>query len=348
MGANVTYLIGAGASYGERGPKGVSFVKRGIPIVNEMEWGIEYVITNLIARPQTKSIKVLVDNMRELQQHCVEYPTIDTYAKMLYTTKRNIEYERLKKQLSIYFLLVQHPSRRDIRYDGFIASLMDETNGKLPNINVLSWNYDAQFEMAIADYVPHRYNLLSITTFLNERNKSFAMNPFFNDDRFTLIKLNGTAFFEQTKAGGILQEGNYRGDYWDDIPEDSKLEIFADFLTTHPDDIKGSYECRLSYAWEHYLDTEDAFYEDIQNKLIQTHTLVVIGYSFPYVNRLVDKRLFKFMPQLQTIYIQDGNFLEIEERLKAITNLVYEKPFTHENIHGTDKCSQFLIPNEFA
>lgn len=345
--SRVTYLLGAGASYGERGPHGMNFVKRGIPVVNEMVAGIDYVISNLGSRPQSKAIDTIIIHMRELKQHCAEYPTIDTYAKMLFTTNRKNEYERLKRQLSVYFLLVQHPSRRDIRYDGFIASLIDETTGKLPNINVLSWNYDAQFEMAIADYVPFRNNLTSITAFLNERHKSFNMNPFFPDDRFALIKLNGTAFFEQTRVGRTLQVGNYRGDYWDGIPEDSKFEIFEDFLA-HADYVNGPYECGLSYAWEHYPGLEDAFYEDIRPKLAQTQTLVVIGYSFPYVNRSLDRKLFQFMPLLREIYIQDKNFLDVEERVKAIANSVCVSPITHENVHGTDNCNQFLIPNELA
>ena len=343
----VTYLIGAGASYGERGPKGVNYVKRGIPIVNEMVDGIDYVISNLSAKPQSKDIETIISHMNELKQHCAEYPTIDTYAKMLFTTKRTKEYERLKRQLSVYFLLVQEPNRRDIRYDGFIASLIDENTGKLPNINVLSWNYDAQFEFAIADYVPKHDKLASITAFLNERNKVFKMNPFISDDRFALVKLNGTAFFEQTKSGTTLQFGNYRGDYWDGIPDNSKYEIFEDFLA-HAEYENGPYECGLSYAWEHYATLEEEFFDDLKQKLANTETLVVIGYSFPYVNRQVDRMLFEYMPQLQTIYIQDRNFLEVEERLQAVTYSVYKRPFPHDHIHSTDNCSQFLIPNELA
>ena len=343
----VTYLIGAGASYGERGPKGVNYVKRGIPIVNEMVDGIDYVISNLSAKPQSKDIETIISHMNELKQHCAEYPTIDTYAKMLFTTKRTKEYERLKRQLSVYFLLVQEPTRRDIRYDGFIASLIDEKTGRLPNINVLSWNYDAQFEFAIADYVPKHDKLASITAFLNERNKVFKMNPFISDDRFALVKLNGTAFFEQTKSGTTLQFGNYRGDYWDGIPDNSKYEIFEDFLA-HAEYENGPYECGLSYAWEHYATLEEEFFDDLKQKLANTETLVVIGYSFPYVNRQVDRMLFEYMPQLQTIYIQDRNFLEVEERLQAVTYSVYKRPFPHDHIHSTDNCSQFLIPNELA
>ncbi len=345
--SKVTYILGAGASYGERGPEGVNFIKRGVPVVNEMVSGVKSVINNLKSWPRSEKIETIKSHMEEIQRKCEEYPTIDTYAKMLFTTKRFVEYEKLKRQLSVYFLLAQHPERRDIRYDGFIASLIDEKTGKLPNINVLSWNYDAQFEMAIADYVPMRNGLTSITAFLNERNKVFNTNPFFDDERFTLIKLNGTAFFEQTKVGTTLQVGNFRGDYWDNIPEDDKLSLYEDFLA-HAEYENGPYMCGLSYAWEHFATLEAAFNRDLQQKLVHTQTLVVIGYSFPYVNRQVDRMLFEYMPQLQTIYIQDRNFLEVEERLQAVTNSVYKHPFPDDQIHCTDNCSQFLIPNELA
>lgn len=345
--SKVTYILGAGASYGERGNKGVNFIKRGVPVVNEMVQGIGAVIADLLSRPRSEKIDAIVSNMLEMQRKCEEYPTIDTYAKMLFTTKRRVEYEKLKRQLSVYFLLAQHPSRRDIRYDGFIASLIDEKTGKLPDINVLSWNYDAQFEFAIADYVPQHNKLASITSFLNERNKVFKMNDFSNDDRFALIKLNGTAFFEQMKIGTTLQLGNYRGDYWDGIPESGKFEIYEDFLA-HADYENGPYTCGLSYAWEHYATLEEEFYEDLKQKLANTEIMVVIGYSFPYVNRQMDRRLFKYMPRLQEIYIQDKNYLDVEERVKAVVNDIYHIPFTYENIHGTDNCSQFLIPNELA
>lgn len=347
MGARVAYLIGAGASYGERGPKGVNYVKRGIPVVNEMVEGIDYVIANLFTNPFSNDKKTIISHMRELKQHCAEYPTIDTYAKMLYTTKRFKEYEKLKRQLSVYFLLMQEPNRRDIRYDGFIASLIDEKTGKLPNINVLSWNYDAQFEFAIADYVPKHDKLASITAFLNERNKVFKMNPFISDDRFALVKLNGTAFFEQTKSGTTLQFGNYRGDYWDTLPDNSKFEIFEDFLA-HAEYENGPYECGLSYAWEHYPTLEEDFYDDLRKQLADTEALVVIGYSFPYVNRKVDKMLFEYMPKLRKVYIQDTHFFDVEERVMTIRDAVYTNPFPDENIHGTDNCSQFLIPNELV
>ena len=90
--SKVTYLFGAGASYGERGQKGLNYVKRGIPIVNEMVDGIDYVIRDLSARPTLKNIEAIISHMNELKQHCAEYPTIDTYAKMLFTTKRFKEY----------------------------------------------------------------------------------------------------------------------------------------------------------------------------------------------------------------------------------------------------------------
>ena len=173
------------------------------------------------------------------------------------------------------------------------------------------------------------------------------MNPFFNDDRFSLVKLNGTAFFEQTKSGTTLQFGNYRGDYWADMPDNSKFEIFEDFLA-HAEYENGPYQCGLFYAWEHFATMEADFIKDLRKKMADTQILVIIGYSFPYVNRKVDKMLFEYMPNLSEVYIQDIHFLDIEERIKTIKDSVGDKPFAAINIHSTDNCSQFIIPNELA
>ena len=68
--SKVTYILGAGASYGERGNKGVNFIKRGVPVVNEMVQGIGAVIADLLSRPRSEKIDAIVSNMLEMQRKC--------------------------------------------------------------------------------------------------------------------------------------------------------------------------------------------------------------------------------------------------------------------------------------
>ena len=75
--------------------------------------------------------------------------------------------------------------------------------------------------------------------------------------------------------------------------------------------------------------------------------LVIIGYSFPYVNRAIDRDIFASMQRLKTIYIQDkeGVSKEIKERVENIFEYIQrDKP----SIVIKEDISQFYIPNELG
>ena len=149
--SKVTYLLGAGASYGSRGvlphftfphtnydesklPRGIL---RGLPILNEFSEAIVQLQKNLRSVIEDENSRAtiypILENIRKISK---EYPTIDTYSKMLYTTKQIEKYEEFKKQISIFFLLWQKRYMHDIRYDSFIASLIDaETGMSYPEIS---------------------------------------------------------------------------------------------------------------------------------------------------------------------------------------------------------------------
>ena len=101
----------------------------------------------------------------------------------------------------------------------------------------------------------------------------------------------------------------------------------------------------LSFAWE--KQNEDGSIADnaILNKAIevasQTQILVVIGYSFPIFNNLIDKKLFEKMSLLRKIYIQSPNANEIK-------NIVLDFPnVTQAKINDVGYFSQFYIPPEW-
>ena len=104
--ANVTYLIGAGASAGKRDKGNVI---EGLPCVNEIPLRINNIITLLRNTPIPRNItwqnsqlglnskedwdkarEVLLNQFQELYQYCTENATIDTYAKKL-VLKREID-----------------------------------------------------------------------------------------------------------------------------------------------------------------------------------------------------------------------------------------------------------------
>ena len=131
--SKVTYLLGAGASYGSRlegdgaGYELSSTILRGLPILSDFPEVVyqmqrEVFYNSNIEEEKKKQIREILDNISNVSN---EYPTIDTYSKMLYTIKQFEEYEKFKEQIALFFLLWQRLHKHDIRYDSFIASLID-------------------------------------------------------------------------------------------------------------------------------------------------------------------------------------------------------------------------------
>lgn len=323
--AKITYLLGAGASFGERTEDGN--IVRGVPIVSEFRKAISRLNTLLGGNNRDASDlrkMRLYDELKWLGDNCDSYPTIDTYAKMLFVTKRSEVYERIKRTLTLFLLLHQINTQRDLRYDGFIASLIDQ-KGRFPNIDILTWNYDAQFEMAYADYSKKGKYLPYIWDELNVINKTIGTGKIY-ETGFSITKLNGMALFVDRDDNKLIDLIN--GGYEKDI----RLEIDNIIL------YRRLYENTLSYAWERNND----FVAKVAERVKNTSSLVVIGYSFPYVNREIDRTIIQNMHLLERIYIQDPYANEIKESVEAILSDKVRKV----NIITKTNTKQFFIPNE--
>jgi len=75
--------------------------------------------------------------------------------------------------------------------------------------------------------------------------------------------------------------------------------------------------------------------------LKQTKTLVVIGYSFPYFNRKIDRYIIECMPFLEKIYFQAPDASNLKERFSAINNT-----FDSNDLLLRIDLDQFAFPNE--
>ncbi len=346
----IVYLLGAGASYGERekddkGQDILGFVKRGIPVVSEFskclitmnglvknkeyEKGFKYTATD-------EQLDILSKRLLELKNICNTYPTVDTYAKMLYVKNEKIEYKKLKESISIFLLLSQAFESRDLRYDGFIASLINRDKGLPSDIHILSWNYDAQFEFAYSGYRKDYITLPFIWHDLNVLHKNMEISNR-TTRGFSLTKLNGTAFFikkQDTTEDGIQ-------DIYFQNKDESPTSIISKLLTAN------NIIPTLSFAWEKEEEEEneenDTFIEQVKTKTNDAEVLVVIGYSFPYVNREIDKKILDGMHNLKKIYVQDPNADEIKESLLA---RLYPKKETDYEWKLSKNTRQFIIPNE--
>ena len=358
--SRVTYILGAGASYGERKKDkdgNVIGFTRGLPIVNELETALQFLRdgepTTSVRFPveEAKKRGVSLEDYKNvchklslLKQACASYPTIDTLAKQLFVTGRSfdvsptdrISYDDLKRYLTTALLMLQNEKKRDLRYDGFIASLIDQQK-HFPEMTILSWNYDVQFEMAYSGYFTTERYIPSLWKELNVFNKKYP-TEFNVDAPFAMVKLNGTALFTDASKNEWEVNGKKVNNITDCFyggHNHTPYQYGYEYLN------RGNYENILSYAWEE--ESLHIMRDIIRNRVVDTRELVVIGYSFPYVNNELDTFILVNMPKLNKIVIQDEHFEDIKERVEGILAQ------TRRNVKIVPKKSlqQFYIPNRF-
>ena len=327
----VVYLFGAGASYGVRDKltpridysleyrnyKGVHQkiegsapnIVEGLPIVAELPERMDY-IRYLIKKEikdlaiDTKPVAPMFERLEEslawLQEASQGHATVDTFAKKLWITHRDEEYNKLKNTLSAYFMLEQIFNKTDKRYDAFLASLLgEEANDLLENQ-------------------------------LHFYHKTTGNVNYHDDKQFNIIKLNGSAFMYDLSTRDAIDPFFNQGG----MREIARVASICQNT--------GNNGCALSFAWEQSLPW---FTDRIQNNIADAETLVVIGYSFPYFNRTVDKFLFQSMPNLKTIYIQDIVTAPIEQ---SVANLLTpsQTKINKTKIESRNQTQQFFLPPE--
>lgn len=352
--SKVTYLWGAGASYGLRRPQdhyqSEDYILRGVPIISEFSEAINDLIkkvTDRINKPKgydRSDYMQLSNYLKALRDICIDYPTVDTYARLLAVTglQRDyapiIKYEDLKLALSLFLTMVQLEKKRDPRYDGFISSIISD-QGELPPMTILSWNYDLQFEQAFAGYsmvygkgkyIPRQWR------YLNTLNKSFR-TPYDVTTPFSIVKLNGTATFSTGKEQDLdgYQTEELADCFFGRGNKDDCVEYAVEVLKSH-------YSNHLSYVWEQ--DNRDTLISYSKQRVKDTEEFIVVGYSFPYVNRIIDEEILNSMPSLKKIWIQDPNFEEIEDRVKS---MLPGHLLASVKIEHVKNASQFKLPISF-
>lgn len=326
--AIVAYLLGAGAS------------ANCIPVVNKMAEQMKLLIDDLAfyypkginessaEHHKRKDFNKIVKILENIKVACDEHYSIDTYAKKLYLTNRS-DFFRIKLDLCLYFTLTQIVKLPDKRYDNFFSSIMTDRR-RLPNkIKIISWNYDYQLEKSFFEF----NNTLDLETCqLTLGVHSPSSHRDYDDfkGRFNVIKLNGSA---------KITSNNHKGFLVNLINKTKKEQIYQTVQRyleiTETDD---SYECELKFAWE--SENYGSLFRKSHEDLSSIEVLVVIGYSFPFFNRQVDKDLFYKMESLNTVYIQDLAPEDIHETMKEFfyfmnVNVVYKK-----------NINQFVFPRE--
>lgn len=347
--------MGAGASYGRKETRQYNqdeniddkrlIIREGLPIVKEigpalLQFRHSIDTTQIIEdkeytffrryRDKGRSIINEKDNLvKDIENLYIankEYATIDTYARKLYLNKNTTEFDKLKNILCLFFVWSQVNSKPDQRYDTFLANILDEQLNLPKEICVISWNYDSQFEIAYRNY--------SIKRQLPVFDKNFKLEFPNKEIIYKLFKVNGSATFEDYNSVNLLMNNKDN----DDI--NVKLIMMYSNLFCDTTELGFQFNSHLSFAWE-VSNNQKLLFDCLKSETIDTEAVVVIGYSFPFFNREVDRIIFSNMPKLKTIYIQDLNPEAVEYSLRAVLS-----EECNIKIECIKDCTQFYMPRE--
>lgn len=220
----------------------------------------------------------------------------------------------------------------DPRYDVLLATLLNDSLDLDNRINILSWNYDYQIELAYQEFCPGK----SLNIFPN------AISIIQENFTPRVVKLNGTAglFYKQDTNvfSPIIKDNEIKiNENTDKLPDfDAMITFYSNFLENKSIEI-----CPfLNFAWEANSISQKSI-KYAQQIMRQTEVLVVIGYSFPNFNRIIDSKILLNAKKLKRTYIQspESNVHDIAQRFKWLMKE------TNNVVPYTD-IEQFFIPYE--
>lgn len=348
----ITYLLGAGASYysnpiwKEQGKTMLYVAKKVIDFIERDHF--HFKDSNYIS---IRNNIILIDFFKNLEKFgklAMEYGSIDIYAKRLSIIEKHQELNDLKYCLSVFFDIWENfistqtvlkydsgnKSNNDIyfekidkRYFALLSVLLEKGN-KAPklneNVSFLTWNYDLQLESSFESFLPHKSPTMEHTNgYLNFMNLDDC------DKRKEIIHLNGF-------------RGNFRhlNKFYETVEKqylNSLEEYLYKFLQNFDQFNETDYSNSIKYSWEINSNIKEKALKVMRD----TNILVIIGYSFPAFNRMIDSELIKEFEKnggYKKVYYQDpfGN--------SELIKLLFSETTTVESINNS---SQFHIPHEF-
>jgi len=266
--------------------------------------------------------KNLLDAINWLADESLHHFSVDTFAKKLFFRGAHKDLQKLKAALSAYLVIEQSMKHVDQRYDAFFASVLKSDSVQrisLPeHLCILTWNYDTQLEKAYYG-------------FCEDISKVFT-DVTFNDH---IYRINGHC--------GTSQPGHL-GDPFRAALHTINKPAWEEGIKLYNESL--SSESEISFAWEDRTNTL------LKNKGLTRLTgisdIVIIGYSFPYFNREIDRLIFEQIdPDLRRVYLQypDDVHTSIKERLKNLLPTYDQLEII--TISSNKKTDLFFIPDNF-
>lgn len=338
---NITYFLGAGASYQacpiwhEQAEK---MVEMGSLIASK-----HYQYENVNGLNDVVSVDEFFWYLNFFGKKGQEYGTVDTYASYLFK-QQSSELGVLKAAISLFFTLWENTSDEikyrnnngvkerfkelDPRYISLLATLLTSEDRHVwlkSNIKFVTWNYDLQVERAILKFEDPNTKLYQIDDRIRfdsgKENSPLSICHLNGYNGFMDITEDG--FFHLIDAKKSIKESadKVHGIYFENFKRKSNFMNF------------------INFAWENH---PRANFARAQAKEIFSNTdiLVIIGYSFPPFNKEIDKALFSMLKDGTKIIYQDP-----KASRKQIEFLTAGKKIEIELL--TDKLDHFYLPYEW-
>lgn len=294
----VTYLLGAGAS-----AIGVPVVeKQLIEMKNHLERKNELLEKFGKIEGYFEDLNLIIQIMegkKPIFKKAFEFRSIDHLAYSIYQNSQIDEkYEKLKRVLSVFFFIYQYENNIDYRYDYFLKQIGFTKYGGFPkDKGILSWNYDFQLQYSVQNLLPEtneRYSgRVSVST-----PSSIKYLP-----NTGLVRLQKDQEIDVLHLNGIATLYKNQRDNFNPLIEDDPKSLIEKF---------GSYEnmrSHVQFAWENIQNENinDFLKEKIDQVIGDSQTLIIIGYSLPDFNRIIDKYIISKFNGYGKIYIQNTN-----------------------------------------
>jgi predicted GIY-YIG superfamily endonuclease len=285
---------------------------------------------------------------------------MDTLAKRIYQHQnfdKNQNYRRYKLFLQLIFCF-QHfcslvrpesdgdlgirPNYGDPRYENLIRTIGEITDNpdkelmvEIPNnFNFVTWNYDVLFETTIVkDKKQGGIDNYRIVDCFQGKEKN---NDVYGGAK--ILKLNGTAFDNSTNEDIFLKDNN--GNNHDDYFFGTLDKLFKSHTKSNP----------INFAWENQNDAK--LKEKLKELAEKTDIVVIIGYSFPTVNRLIDQAFFsnlrdkKDFKTTLKVYIQGRDYSD-SVRIERLLKQCYKSNKPHFETVPVESGDFFFVPSEY-
>jgi hypothetical protein len=335
--AKVVFLFGAGASANT------------LPMVAQIPGRLKNFIANIkdpalslsegkfdqleTAENKRQIQQMLLEDVDWLLELCEKHASVDTAAKKLYLKHNSVGLIRLKMALSVFLVAEQLNKNADYRYDAFFASLLkDSIIGFPQHVCIASWNYDYQFERSYQEYSEDR-RMDSSATMLNVVTKFDYVKK--KEEQFAIYKINGsTGLYE---LNGVRQYG-----FTETLDTVFDRNLMEKFVRNYAAAVYHSHQFYpgLSFAWEEQ-HASSSILPYIQYGTSNAVVLVVIGYSFPFFNREIDRQIIGGMKELKTVYFQAPDAENLIDRFRSV-----RPDMKRSQLIPIHDLQQFFLPPE--